>query len=104
MTDKRNKLFQEINIERNIQNNKFGEQNHHPMEWLSILGEEVGEVNKAVLETYFEYKGSDPLYKEYREELIQVAAVAISMIECFDRNYDELLSVQSKTIKLNPIK
>ncbi|EKO51299.1 hypothetical protein LEP1GSC131_2064 [Leptospira kirschneri str. 200802841] len=51
-----------------------------------ILGEEVGEVQKAALESYFRYEGKNHDYSEYRNELIQVAAVAISMIECFDRN------------------
>lgn len=90
MSEERNQIFREINQERNIQENKWGQQNHHPLEWLPILTEEVGEVNKAALETYFKYKGSDPLYKDYRKELIQVAAVAVNMIECFDRNFEEL--------------
>nr|EMN20954.1 hypothetical protein LEP1GSC063_3810 [Leptospira santarosai serovar Arenal str. MAVJ 401] len=45
----------------------------------------MGEVNKAALETHFEYDGKDD-YTEYRRELIQVAAVAIAMIESYDRN------------------
>ncbi len=47
-----------------------------------ILGEEVGEANKAALEAKF---GSKTL-AEYREELVQVAAVAVAMIQCLDRN------------------
>ena len=39
--------------------------------------QEVGEASKAAVE----YN-----YREYRKELIQVAAVAIAMIECLDRN------------------
>lgn len=76
----------EVLQERNRQEEKWGEQNHHPLAWLAILGEEVGEVNKAVLEAFF------PNYKTYgdyiqaRVELIQVAAVAIAMIESLDRN------------------
>lgn len=73
--------------ERLRQIQKFGPQNHSPKEWLMILGEEVGEVNRAALEAHFgsEWDRHKHL-QEYRRELIQVAAVAISMIESFDRN------------------
>lgn len=67
----------EVLNERKLQDKKWGEQNHHPYKWLSILGEEVGESCKAVLE-------DSPL--QYREEMIQVAAVAIAAIESLDRN------------------
>ena len=66
----------EVINERKKQDEKWGEQNHHPYKWLSILGEEVGEANKAALE------GS---LLRYREELVQVAAVAIAAIECLER-------------------
>ena len=76
-------IFQQIKDERIRQDKKWGEQNHHPIEWCAILGEEVGEVQKAALETHFKYKGDNP--ENYREELIQVAAVAVAMVECYDR-------------------
>lgn len=77
----RTNIFLEIATERHNQDAKFGEQNHSPAKWLMILGEEVGEVNKAALEAEFQHKD----LSEYRNELIQVAAVAIAMIECLDR-------------------
>jgi len=73
-------IFEEIKIERENQDLKFGVQNHHPYVWLAILGEEVGEVNKAVLNHNFD-KAS---LENYRKELIQVASVAVAMIECLD--------------------
>lgn len=79
-------VYREVFFERQRQHTKWGEQNHTPIEWIPILGEEVGEVNKACLETYFKHKGADTDYSEYRKELIQVAAVAIQMVECLDRN------------------
>ncbi|EKO04744.1 MazG-like family protein [Leptospira interrogans] len=79
------KIIQEILGEREKQDQKWGEQNHNPIEWCAILVEEVGEVSKAALETHFKYDGKNDL-SEYREELIQVAAVALAMIECLDRN------------------
>lgn len=69
-------IFEEIKIEQDAQTIKWGEQNHHPYKWLAILGEEVGEANKAVLESSL---------LQYRDELIQVAAVTVSAIESLDR-------------------
>lgn len=81
-------VLEEVKQERLRQNAKWGEQNHTPIEWLAILGEEVGEANKAALETHFNYTGKVD-YSEYRAELIQVAAVAVSMIESLDRNQNK---------------
>lgn len=75
-------ILLEVLEERKRQEQKWGEQNHNPAYWLMILGEEVGEANKAALEHHFSGKPSE----DYREELVQVAAVAIAMIECYDRN------------------
>lgn len=56
---------------------KWGaDRNLEPLFWNAILGEEVGEVSKAILE-------NDP---NLRNELIQVAAVAMQWVECIDRN------------------
>jgi len=63
--------------ERNKQDVKWGEQNHNIYKWLAILGEEVGEVNKAVLENK---------YDEVIDELIQIGAVTVAMIESLERN------------------
>ena len=86
-------VLNEVAFERSKQDQKWGEQNHVPMLWLAILGEEVGEVNKAALETYFNtvqpgsYVNADADYSGYRTELVQVAAVAVAMIECLDRSH-----------------
>jgi len=98
-----NKILEEIQNERAKQDTKWGEQNHSKVEWCAILGEEVGEVNKAALQSHFNYAlpgegiDLDDMHsstdrrqarwnREYREELIQVAAVAVAMIESLDRN------------------
>lgn len=88
----REAIFDQIHAERERQDLKFGEQNHIPIEWCAILGEEVGEVNKEALEHHFNFfkierdetKLSEAMVR-YREELIQVASVAVAMIECLDR-------------------
>jgi NTP pyrophosphatase (non-canonical NTP hydrolase) len=77
-------VLEEVRIERLRQDLKWGEQNHHPHQWLAILGEEVGEASKGTLEGHF---GGEPSgWANYREELIQVAAVAMAAVESFDRN------------------
>ena len=71
--------------ERKRQDEKWGEQNHSPMEWLPILMEEVGEASKAALDFYFGNTTS-VCVDDFRNEMVQVAAVAVAMIESFDRN------------------
>ena len=66
-----------ILIERQKQHDKWGEQNHDVYKWLAILGEEVGEANKAALED-----SRDDLINE----LIQIGAVTVAMIESLKRN------------------
>ena len=73
-------VLEEITTERKRQDNKWGEQNHHPFVWLSILGEEYGEACKHCLESDQED------YSQYRKELVEVAAVAIAAVESLDRN------------------
>ena len=56
--------------ERKAQDIKWGFVRHNGPEWLSILMEEVGEMSQDINQG-----------KDYLEELIQVAAVAVSWIE-----------------------
>lgn len=78
-------VLEEVREERVRQDAKWGQQDHHPTEWLSILGEEFGEVCKAVCEAHFKYENGET-WENYREELIQVAAVAVSMVQSYDRS------------------
>ncbi|OLV19409.1 hypothetical protein [Deinococcus marmoris] len=84
-------VLAEILAERQRQNAKWGQQDHDPSTWLMVLAEEVGEANQAVFETLFPtydkraaQRGPRTL-AEYRQELIQVAAVAVAAIESLDR-------------------
>ncbi len=95
-----NEIFKEIQNERERQNEEWGEQNHSPIEWIAILTEEVGEASKEVVDYHFkndltlrageDYLKDKVVQKQrlmnYRKELIQVAAVAVQMIECLDRD------------------
>lgn len=74
-------IFTLIKQERQRQDEKWGEQNHHSIVWCAILGEEVGEVNKAALEANFDNTSLD----NYKDELIQVVAVGCAALEALKR-------------------
>ena len=74
-------ILKEVVKERKRQDNKWGEQNHHPFKWLAIIAEEFGEASKAVLESRM--ISSD---NSYREELIETAASCIAAVESLDRS------------------
>lgn len=63
--------------ERARQETRWGEQNHGQEKWLQILIEEVGEYTQACL---------DGDMNHAKEEMVQVAAVALAIIESMDRN------------------
>jgi NTP pyrophosphatase (non-canonical NTP hydrolase) len=78
------KVISDVRAERERQDEKWGEQNHMPDRWMCILMEEVGEAAKEILEaqaTILVPRGR----KKFREEMVQVAAVALAIIECVDR-------------------
>lgn len=81
MTTDGTKAVFDVLKERKRQDEKWGEQNHDPFLYLTILGEEYGEACQAALHAKFngESIGS------YREELVQTCAVALAMIQCLDR-------------------
>lgn len=88
VTESLSPVVREIQEERARQEKKWGEQNHDPFRYLAILGEEVGEANQAAVDAFIwpaSEWNRDKLRDEYREELIQVAAVAQAMVECLDR-------------------
>ena len=90
----------EVKEERIKQDEKWGQQDNKPIEWLGILMEEVGESSKEItdrmltkfvsieeLEEYSKHCNPDTYYLlRYRKEMIQTAAVAIAAIESLDRN------------------
>ena len=76
------KIFDAIKAERLRQEDTWGQQNHDPMTWLTILTEEVGEACAAALEG----RGLP-----YRDEMVQVAAVAVAAIDCLERRGGDIL-------------
>lgn len=75
-------VLEDVEIERLKQHQKWGEQNHDIYRWLAILTEEVGEAAQAALHAEFESGAAEKV----REEMIQVAAVAVQIVECLDRH------------------
>lgn len=75
----------DILAERVQQDEKWGVQDHDPILWTAILTEEVGEFAKAAMHATFGGPDADKM----REEAVQVAAVALAIIECLDRKPTE---------------
>lgn len=67
--------------ERQWQIAKFGDQVHTDDHWFLILSEEVGEVAQARLHDIYGGKAMGTL----KEELVQVAAVALAWLEQLER-------------------
>lgn len=67
----------DVVAEMDRQDIKWGaDRNLSPFMWASILGEEVGEFNQAILHDYYggKFAGTG------RDELVQIAAVALQII------------------------
>lgn len=75
-------LLTEVAVERERQDMRWGTQDHDDPRWLAILTEELGEVAREVVEEL-----AIPRSRGYqiREELVQVAAVAVAWLEAIDR-------------------
>lgn len=73
LNSKRMRALSAIDRERDAQDKKWGAgRRHHPAHWLAILGEEFGEVCRA-------YHDGDA--SGFEKELVQVAAVAVCILE-----------------------
>lgn len=74
-------VLTEVGLERQRQDAKWGQQDHSPERWITILGEEYGEACRGCYEAW----RNGMTLADYRDELVQVAAVAVAAIECLDR-------------------
>lgn len=83
------KIFQDIKTERDRQDEKWGEQNHHPLMWFSIIGEEYGEMCKAFNE--YSFDNDVNLLEDMQKEAVQVAACCVAMLECLERHANKNL-------------
>lgn len=73
-----------IQQERKRQHTPLGVQDLKPTEWLATLTEEVGEAAKSAFT--LQQSQHDPVFLEdLREDLVQVAAVAVQWLESIER-------------------
>ena len=78
-------LLVAVAVERARQQSLHPEDGDHDLfVLLSVLGEEVGEVHQAALELRHDALAAAHLAAELRAELIQVAAVALKIVELAD--------------------
>lgn len=78
--------YAEIRRERERQDEQWGQQNHHPVYWVSILTEELGEVAKEAIELdNYDGPARRAAARRLRAELVQLAAVAVATIDYLDR-------------------
>lgn len=75
----RQAIYSAISAEREAQDAKWGNQTHDMPVWSAILTEEIGEVAEAALRVHFD--GERAHLAHLREELVQVAAVAVHVLE-----------------------
>jgi len=73
-------VLADIRERRVAQYEKWGRSSHSVFQWLSILGEEFGEICDAVNKSVW----GEANYKPLRDEIIDVAAVAVAMTEDLD--------------------
>lgn len=79
----RNFIYGNIEGERLRQDQKWGDQSgNEDILWSVVLSEEAGEVAKETL--HLNYEGTGTI-EHLREELIQVAAVAVAWVEALDK-------------------
>jgi len=87
------KAFKAIRDERERQNEKWGVQTHSLCGWIAVLTEEVGEAAREALDIEINPKPGklgdySDAFERFRKEMVQVAAVAVQILEYLDR--DEL--------------
>ena len=87
------KMFERVAKERLRQDVLWGEQSHEDGYWYAILGEEFGEIGKALCNNYYRFNNptDQDLVKEkdLEEEIIQTAAVCIAWLEAVERRKTE---------------
>lgn len=75
------KVLEAVKAERERQNTLWGLQRHPLGKWLGILGEEFGEVCQAINKIHFPKDAKESDADNLEEELIQLAAVAVAIVE-----------------------
>lgn len=78
---KTKEIIKQIMLERHRQNVLHGVSNKYNshIEWALIMGEEKGEVDKAIIENIFSYENANP--EDIKKEIIEVIAVGFAWLE-----------------------
>jgi len=79
------KVTAEIQVEIDRAVRKFPKWPTDPLHALAVLGEEYGELNKAVLQLTYEPHKPGSSVQEVRKEAIQTAAMAMRFVMSLDR-------------------
>lgn len=77
------KIIDDVIAERKRQDEKWGEQNHFAERWATIIGEEYGEMCKAINE--FSFNPTPETAQDIYTEAIQTMASCMAMLECMER-------------------
>lgn len=77
------RAVEDVLTERRMQDDIWGVQNHHPAYWLAIMGKQVGQFGSAVLNREW-WTDRESATRVLRDEAVQMAAVALAIIECID--------------------
>lgn len=77
------KIIDDVIAERKRQDEKWGEQNHFAERWATIIGEEYGEMCKAINE--FSFNPTPETEQDIYTEAIQTMASCMAMLECMER-------------------
>jgi NTP pyrophosphatase (non-canonical NTP hydrolase) len=78
----RGAIYFDVSMERERQDTQWGDQSgNDPCVWATVLSEECGEASQAALHVQFEHRLT---IADLRNELVQVAAVAVAWIEAID--------------------
>lgn len=86
-------IFGLIKAELQSANEKYPDWPSDPLHAVAIVGEEFGELNRAVLQVVYEPEKQSFSYAESKNEAIQTAAMAIRFLMSLDR-YDYSRSEQ----------
>lgn len=78
------KIIKKVLEERKRQDQKWGEQNHNAPVWGMIIGEEYGEMCKAINE--FGFNPTPETEQDIYTETVQTMASCMAMLECIERN------------------
>lgn len=89
-----NEQIKKVIDERKRQDKKWGEQNHSPLLWLSIIGEEFGEMCKEANE--YGFSSDLKRIQDLQTEAIQCAACCVAMVESLDRTLLKDLTEEEK--------